>query len=79
MTKIYLINIKDVNDYMSAHNLLAATIDFVLDMTEEQCIEMVRNSKDPHSGVYSPLGFEAEFDNDIYSIINTDNYFIRIF
>lgn len=77
--KIYLINIEDVNDYIDAHDLLTATIEFAEGMTEEQCIEITQNSRDNFADVYTPQEFEAEFNNDIDSIIKSDRYFIRIF
>ena len=80
---IYLINIDAVNDYITANGLdtisCISTIEFVENMSEDLCKTLCIKSEDNLSDLYSPKQFEAEFNNDIDSRINSDKYFIRIF
>ncbi len=80
---IYLLNIDSVNEYITANKLDVlfpiSTIEFAEHMSQELCMEICNKSKDILCDLYTPTEFEAEFNNDIQSRINSDKYFIRIF
>lgn len=80
MERIYLINIDDVYHYIDENKLSDDDImQIIMEMKEDTCKKIVENSRDLHSGVYSPVSFESDFNYDISHVFNSDQYFIRLF
>lgn len=80
MERIYLISIDDVNAYLENNNLPEdSTVEFIMGADEDTCKMLVQNSMDKNVGVFTPKEFEAGFNDDIFSIFNSDKYFIKIF
>ena len=80
MERIYLINIDDVNDYIVRNGLPEEEVmQVIMGMDEETCKELIKNSFDKHSDVFTLEQFESDFNYDIDNVFNSTRYFIRMF
>ena len=82
--KVYLLNIDEVNAYVDKNYFReefrrGEFIESVENLTEEDCRKIIDASRDRFSDCYSLKGFEAEFNYDIDSLLNSDRYFVRFF
>ena len=80
MERIYLINIDDVNDYIDRNGLPEEEVmQVIMGMDEETCKELIKNSFDQYSDVFTLEQFEFDFNYDIDNVFNSTRYFIRMF
>lgn len=80
MERIYLINIDDVNDYIDRNGLPEEEVmQVIMGMDEETCKELIKNSFDQYSDVFTLEQFESDFNYDIDNVFNSTRYFIRMF
>ena len=80
MERIYLINIDDVNDYIVRNGLPEEEVmQVIMGMDEETCKELIKNSFDQYSDVFTLEQFESDFNYDIDNVFNSTRYFIRMF
>ena len=80
MEKVYVLNVDDVNDYITENNPNCEEIVGELEsFDEETCKKIVENSMDYNSEVLTLEEFVAAFNYDVNAVYNSDKYFIRIF
>lgn len=81
--RVYLLNIDEVNNYVEKNYFReefgGEFLESVENLTEEDCRKIIDATPDRFSDCYSLKGFEAEFNYDIDSLLNSDRYFVRFF
>lgn len=81
--KVYLLNIDEVNAYVDKNYFReefgGEFLESVENLTEEDCRKIIGATPDRFSDCYTLKEFEAEFNYDIDSLLNSDRYFLRFF